>query len=156
MPNPEQSPNVQSLKNLAYYRQRLLATPKKVRHEVFPVTMEDGEIIPVEVRAPSLAQKQEIMEASTTVLIDKAMPSGVRGSVNLLERAARAAVACAFIPGTEEKIYTDADLKALREAPSGSWYEEVMGKAVKMLDPADRPEEAKSRLPQTPSASTSA
>ncbi len=150
MSDPSKSPNVQSLKNREYYRAQTLASPRRRRIELVSIDV-NGESIEYEVRAPTLAAKQKITKACSDVDFSGDKP---KVEIDQLKMAALSAVACVCIPGTDVKVFEDADLARLRESEVGGWEEQLMDAAVKMLrGPA--PEEAKANLPSAPSDSAS-
>jgi len=152
MPDASQSPNIQSLRNRDWYRARLLATAQP-RHELITVNAKDGPI-EFEVRACSLDIKHKIIDATTKVIPDDKAASGFRVETDTLERNVRAAIACVFVPGTDSRIFEDADLAALRGAPDGSWYQDVLSAAAKMLN-GKSPAEASKNSEPTPAESSS-
>ena len=156
MSDPEKSPNVQSLRNRDYYRARTVGAVKKQRKEVHEIATPSGESLPFEFRAPTLAKKQEIHDKASNLVPDAAAPNGFRFDFNQLEFAARAAIECTFIPGTEERVYEEADLERLRTAyATNDWEEIVMEEALAMLKPKPAEETAKNSVPTGTASSSS-
>lgn len=93
-------------------------TRKRVR-----ITIPGGD---VEVVQPSLAERAAIMKSG-----------GVKGKsddVVLMTRlAALAAIRLTVAAGTDERVWTDADMDSLLQQPPGEWFDRVQDAAGKLL-----------------------
>jgi hypothetical protein len=120
-----------------YFRSKLLGTPKRRRSELIKLDV-DGEIVEVEIRAPSLKDDGEISRRSTK-LITKRGAREPEVEFNLTEAHVYSAILCAYIPGTEQRMFEPADADALRNAPVGSWLETICKRAhsIRSADPEE-------------------
>lgn len=89
-----------------------------------------GEVVEVngaqiEVRKPTVAERYEI--------ITNAAKDGGKG-VDLRKMHASALINLCYIPGTEDRVFEDADMKDLTDAEAGGWSDTLFEVAQKFLN----------------------
>jgi hypothetical protein len=89
------------------------------------LTIDDG--IEIEVRQPTIKIRSRIMA--------QAGISAEKGAMTDLAAIQIAAVVfCAFVPGTNERIFDAADRQALEEMPTNDWFDEVQSAAMSFMN----------------------
>ena len=89
------------------------------------VTIDDG--IEIEVRQPTIKIRSRIMA--------QAGVSGENGAVTDIAAIQIAAVVfCAFVPGTNDRIFDAADRQALEEMPTNDCFDEVQSAAMSFMN----------------------
>lgn len=77
----------------------------------------------VELRQPSLKLRQMIFNKSK-----------VDGEVDLFEFTLYGVIFSAFIPGTQDRVFTEADYDTLKEMPTGDWMDELGAAVVELMN----------------------
>jgi hypothetical protein len=112
------------------------------------------------VRAKVFSEKSTV----TKVTLDEGLVIEVRdGKVgdmidavsveDVKHRMARLLINCCFIPGTEEKVFEEADFDTLMELPFGGTYQKVTDAINSRMDLKTRTEEVGKALRQEPPVS---
>ncbi len=97
------------------------------------VELEDG--VQIEVRQSSVGQILDAMKTEDNKI-----------------RLLGILVDCCYVPGTDEKVFDAADVDALAQMPSGSYWQKLMD-AINKQTLSARIEEAEKNLPETGSTS---
>ena len=119
-------PQSQEVQDLALaLRAATLGKPKEPRKETVEFNGQK-----YEVRQPSIVTRDRIMKDSKD---DK-------GAQQLGRMCALAVIACTFIPGTDNRLYTDADLDGMLGQPTGSFVDTLGNVAIRLM--MEAPEQA--------------
>lgn len=84
------------------------------------------ERVTYEIRQPSIDARSAILTGAGA--FNKSKPT------DTLKLQIHALVACAFVPGTDEKIFDVADFDSLKAQPTGSWADELSSVALGFLN----------------------
>lgn len=106
-------------------QQRVMEDDGHRRHP--PVLDEAGAPIEVEVREPSIAARAAILRASK-------VQSGKADDVDLAALQLEAVLSCVYVPGTQQLVFEAGDKKALLEQPSGGYFDELAGVALRLMN----------------------
>jgi hypothetical protein len=106
-------------------RAKTVAKQKNFKHEI--VKFDD---IDVEIRQPTVGDRASIIDSAATP--DEKAPNGVR--VDLAKLQVSAVLACAFVPGSDEKAYDEADRPSMLAAPAGGWFDDLAKVAMRMVN----------------------
>jgi hypothetical protein len=124
-----------------FYRRKALASQKR-RSAL--VTVEcDGEPLEFELRVPTIAEDSRIRQRCTSAVPDPKAPGGARVDVDVGTMALLFVIKCAFVPGEDARVFEEADLETLRNAPEGGWIEKLAKEVNKFRSPPDPEEIAK-------------
>lgn len=111
----------------AKFRSKLvLLTDEEGNNEIGP----DGKPLAFEVRQPTVAGRSEILKASGA-LNQKGGGSEVS---NLSALQVRAVIECTFVPGTNDRVYSEADAPVLFSTPTGSYVDTLAEVALELLN----------------------
>jgi len=127
-----------------YYRARSLSSPTNRRRKIVTLDV-NGEAIEYEVRAPTLAEESKINRKGLIQLRGK--DGKVDFRMDQVEMSVRSVVACVFIPGTAIRVFEEADLPTLREAPIGSWISQLCTESLMIRKDDVEVEEKNSKAP---------
>lgn len=113
-------------------RDLLLGSPAQRKSEIVKVDV-NGREAEVEIRVPSMKDEESINKKALKVT----PPSRPGGEVGLesfpSERKAWTLIKCAFVPGTEQRVFDPADADAIKAAPVGSWMHKLAAAAEKAI-----------------------
>lgn len=102
------------------------------------VTFEDQEY---EVRAPSVRARSKILAAAGVVSADDDKKKKKDPDAGKMQVAC--VIACTFAPGTDERVFEDADLETLLDDPAGGIVDALGEHALKFLNASADKEAAK-------------
>ncbi len=95
------------------------------------VVFEDQEY---EVRAPSVRARSKILTAAGLVDTDDQKGKGKKTQADAGKMQVCAVIACTFAPGTDERVFEDADVETLLDDPAGGIVDAVGEHALKFLN----------------------
>jgi hypothetical protein len=108
----------------------LMRQKQRYRH---PVRLrDDGTPACVEVREPSQKQRSDILRAAGAHTIDQA-----KMTTRTLDMAAlqvETVIALTYVPGTDIKVFSDADRAALLSQPAGGWPDDIFEVASPLMN----------------------
>lgn len=96
-----------------------------------------------EVRQPSVALRGEIMKAARTQMVKGKKGEDVEidaSSMDLSRMQAMTVICCTFLPGTDERLFDEADIDALLAMPAGGLFDKLSDMGQKLM--AKKAEEA--------------
>lgn len=106
----------------------------RLRH---PPLQQDGQLVQVEVREPNLKERGAIERA---MKVDR---SGDLASVDVAALKLELVVRMTYLPGTNTKVFGDADREALGAQPAGGFVDDIFEVAVQLFNAADAEEAGK-------------
>lgn len=107
-------------------RAALLGAPRRFRSQLVKVATEAGEL-EVEVRAPSVRSRGLILRRAKAL-------SGDAEKVEPEQLQVEAVLQCSFRPGSEERVFEEADREALLSQPAGGFVDRLAEVALPMLN----------------------
>lgn len=107
---------------------------KRYRHP--PATKEDGSAAVVEVREPGLKLRANIFRAA-------GVSAGDASSIDMAALQVETVVALTYEPGTNVKIFTDADKPALAAQLAGGFVDDIFEVAYPLMNAAKEEEVSK-------------
>lgn len=81
----------------------------------------------VEVRQPSIKARSNIFRRAK-------VQSGDRDRMDMGELQITAVIECCFVPGTVERVFSEADRESLENAPAGSFVDELSSAVLELLN----------------------
>lgn len=81
----------------------------------------------VEIRQPNIKQRSEILRLAKA-------QSGDKDRVDLASLSIESIIRCCYVPGTNEKVFGDADRDTLAEMPSGSFVDDLASAALGLMN----------------------
>ena len=109
----------------------------------------DGEKF--EIKQPTVATRGRIMKECKVPLTDD--EDEMASKIDYSEMQVWAVIYCTFVPGTNERVFTEADADLLRNQPAGSFVDEFAAEAMDLMNVA--PEEAAKNSEKTEDKSES-
>lgn len=89
---------------------------------------DDGAPLVVEVREPTV-------KGHARILSEAGISGGDVGKLDHARMQVAAVLECAFVPGTNERVFDAVDREALLELPVGGWLSQLAQVAVTFLSP---------------------
>jgi hypothetical protein len=80
--------------------------------------------VEIELRQPSIRVRKEIV----------ALSKNEDGQVEMLEFLQRALIECAYVPGTDERIFDETDYDTINEHPTGGWVDKLTDKLLVLVN----------------------
>jgi len=131
-------------------RAALLGRPKQFKRRMVTVRMAEGEEpVEVEVRQPTIRERSEIGRQCVQVIEQGGRTAT---AVDGFKLRLRSVLVCCYVPGTDERIFEDADLENLAGYPSGCYVDELAETALELQNLSDA-EDAGKNSKATPDAS---
>jgi hypothetical protein len=95
----------------------------------------DGAPLEVEVRAPSVRARGAILRKAGMLAAEK--PGGDEKQLLVEHMQVEAVLQLSFIPGTNQRVFEEADREAMLEQPAGGFVDQLAEVALPMLNVSD-------------------
>lgn len=104
-------------------RQATVGSPKNFKSKKVEINGEE-----FEVRQPSVKDRGQLMNKAGVTSTENV------DDMDYASLQAYAVIYCTFVPGTNEKVFSDEDYETLLNSPSGTWVDELSRPIMELMN----------------------